>query len=541
MAGPVESRSFIEETLNAQLVGLGLGSLVNASPQAGPRRNKKKLLHRLQQAELRKRHEEQVLQHTIALLEQCLRDPPAATVSEELHSQGMSQRSSHRVAPGRNSARSSQHWNHPESSESSASYARWVVQASDESQEETMMPVLSHREHQRESRHESHRDSHYEKRRESHQLRQTKDRRRETELRFDEASFEPMSMADVPQRRRSKQKSERRHRSISNVSEVSAQGPPLRQRARTDGVPLSPREHQEHLSSISWMLEYDHVKPENLVHPFEPHRALVIHSPVQKMRRQLSNEPLPPVQLYGPEPLPPHQVHPAGRVKSWRTADGPWRSNLPARTNINTVCLEALAPPPPPRRTRSEYSERARSEYSEASLSSDSVSEVDGWCDGGLSEAGGATDGFTNGRRSLQHKIDKAKAVINKCRMTIDMLQYRCAHGEGGVTATDRFTVGEGYHGYASGDEAAQQWPQPTIPGFAQDCCARLLRKCLEGLGPEKFHAARHIVEQSFEDQHHAGLRKQMLGLLGLEKVGFWSLIDQIVHIERSWAVQELG
>merc|ERR1711939_334874 len=79
------------------------------------------------------------------------------------------------------------------------------------------------------------------------------------------------------------------------------------------------------------------------------------------------------------------------------------------------------------------------------------------------------------------------------------------------------------------------------VPAVVQDCIARLVRKCQEGLGSTKFHAAKRALQQSVDASDlPSNVRLRMIGLLGIEKVAFLSLLDQIVHMERRWGAQEV-
>jgi hypothetical protein len=61
----------------------------------------------------------------------------------------------------------------------------------------------------------------------------------------------------------------------------------------------------------------------------------------------------------------------------------------------------------------------------------------------------------------------------------------------------------------------------------------------LESLGSEKFQAAKMLLQALVDDNPAEVARRRMLELLGLENIGFYSLIDQIVYMERKWGTQE--
>merc|ERR1712010_198424 len=92
--------------------------------------------------------------------------------------------------------------------------------------------------------------------------------------------------------------------------------------------------------------------------------------------------------------------------------------------------------------------------------------------------------------------------------------------------------------GGGSDDDSVQcREARPVAPPIVQDCVARLTRRCLESLGSDKFQAAKMLL-QALVDNNPAEVRRRMLELLGMENIGFYSLIDQIVYMERKWGTQ---
>jgi hypothetical protein len=182
--------------------------------------------------------------------------------------------------------------------------------------------------------------------------------------------------------------------------------------------------------------------------------------------------------------------------------------------------------------------------------------------------------------QALQQRIDQCEAAIYKHRLTIEMLKYSAEEEtsgadapfvertalappaassssfaslpDGGVTAGFMLpgsTMGEeATHAHTNWQALAVQ-PLPglgtsrkcvTAPAVVQDIAARLMRRCVEGLGNEKFHAARRSLQASFDAAElPINIRQQMLDLLGVDKIGFLSLLDQLVHMERRWGSQE--
>jgi len=205
---------------------------------------------------------------------------------------------------------------------------------------------------------------------------------------------------------------------------------------------------------------------------------------------------------------------------------------------------------------------RREPDYSEGdSYSSASLSEVEEWDT--FSEASSTGEGQAPGRhQALQHRIDACQAAIYRHRMTIEMLQYgfeQDSEADPGVVERSNFAPPpEVLHAVASGDEGLmgqQPGQQPgqqvgtarrmggqVAPAVVQDCTARLVRRCLEGLGSEKFQAARRCLQASLDAAEvPANVRMRMVDLLGLEKIGFLSLIDQLVHMERRRGAQDPG
>merc|ERR1719458_2239246 len=82
--------------------------------------------------------------------------------------------------------------------------------------------------------------------------------------------------------------------------------------------------------------------------------------------------------------------------------------------------------------------------------------------------------------------------------------------------------------------------PGPSTPAVVRDFAARLQRRCLEGLGAEKLRAARRRLRDATDAaEAPEEIRQQLIELLGLDKIGFLSLLDQMVHLERRWGAQE--
>ncbi|CAE7029177.1 KTR2 [Symbiodinium sp. CCMP2592] len=79
--------------------------------------------------------------------------------------------------------------------------------------------------------------------------------------------------------------------------------------------------------------------------------------------------------------------------------------------------------------------------------------------------------------------------------------------------------------------------------GFAELDDPLILALIDSGLLTPKWQPeARRLVEESLDaDEVPSSLRTRMLQLLGNEKIGFFSLIDQLVHMDRCWGGQEMA
>jgi len=194
--------------------------------------------------------------------------------------------------------------------------------------------------------------------------------------------------------------------------------------------------------------------------------------------------------------------------------------------------------------------------------------------DDGLSDVGSRTGASDEEVRRhsqvVQQRIDACRAAIYRHKMTIETLQYSFA--EEGQDISDQPVVplssipAHGSAVYGSKgmlqlrDRAGSQLLAPDTVGAPQDSrcragtpavvvdrIARLKRRCVEGLGSEQFQAARQCLQALLNAGEVAeAVRSEMLGKLGLEKIGFYSLIDQIVYMECRWghgdaAPQELA
>jgi hypothetical protein len=166
--------------------------------------------------------------------------------------------------------------------------------------------------------------------------------------------------------------------------------------------------------------------------------------------------------------------------------------------------------------------------------------------DDALSDAGGkqlVTDEQVRRQSKIvQQRIDACRAAIYRHKMTIDSLQYTVSQQQ---EHQDQFSM-QSYHEqvtqYRTGSKAFLQDVDRRIPATVQDRIKRLRRSCVDGLGSDVFQDARQCL-QSLLDSGAAGqaIRAVMLDKLGLDKIGFYSLIDQIVYMEWRFGAQELA
>lgn len=151
--------------------------------------------------------------------------------------------------------------------------------------------------------------------------------------------------------------------------------------------------------------------------------------------------------------------------------------------------------------------------------------------------------------RVVQQRIARCQSAINRHEMTIGMLQYTFAQERPQNPAADSQPLdltgdsSDASIGVVSDDDAvhgrrAGGAARPAAPPIVQDCIARLTRRCLEALGSDKLQAAKMLL-QALDDNPAEVARRRMMELLGLENIGFYSMIDQIVYMERKWGTQE--
>jgi len=507
-AGPSEAKFATERTMVEQLTVLGLGGLVNCP---GPRRDRRRLLQRLEKAERRKEREEEVLEKTAALLERCLREPGTLTRAVRSSSPSYIPAAVGQEPEVDDSSFDGPRHLAPAALEPAPEMLHSHIEAEPCDSQDTLFPVMSHRDRMNVQRER---------------------RRTEDEPRFGEAAHRIRSENVVPMRARGQSDLYGRPPGGEGMIAAEGSGRPMRQRARTEDIlpsDVGPPGHHEASSrgtSMSWLLDHSHIRKDNIVHPFHNCRPKVVHSPRRPGPRNSLLGPSPPLPHYG-EPVPPHAAPPSSMWSGWRsTGEAPPQLMRPS----NSVRLESL--------TADQFPSQPQSEDSD---SSGSLSELED----GLSDASASnwdSDELSRRRsQQLQQRIDQCRAAIYRHRMQIEMLQYSFEQEHSESATMDQ---GVGSDVAVSSSWRVQGGPPHAaacpVPPVVQDCVARLVRRCSEGLGGEKFQAARRCLQASLDAaEGPTGVRLRMLDLLGDSHIGFLSLIDQIVHMERRWGVQD--
>lgn len=307
--------------------------------------------------------------------------------------------------------------------------------------------------------------------------------------------------------------------------------------------------------------------PEQLANPFRTRRPNVLHTPRQRVpngdacaqganrhsrsRAESINMPCPPPARHS-EPVPPSN----GPIHRWNHWGGDHGSTGVTSRSLHSVCLESLADQP---------NVAEHSEESEFSGSLSDGSDVGcGW---------GDDEQLRRQSQGVQRRIVRCRAMIATQSSTIEALQRACAGAQSASEsatgdgcpaaplevddARQRFQLAaaarrpalEAPPGGASGASGllrggagllAPPRAAASAPAVVRERLARLRRCCLEGLGIDTFQAARGYLQSLLDTQEVAtAVRERMLEMLGLDKIGYFALIDQIVHMEHLWGVHE--
>lgn len=323
---------------------------------------------------------------------------------------------------------------------------------------------------------------------------------------------------------------------------------------------------------LSPLIDYAHATADEQGAPFRIGRPVVARTPRQRLpssdrmnsegqcvgtrsRGHSSGMPFPPPARHK-EPIPPSQIS-GHKWNHWNGAVDP----VVTSRSLHSVCLESLA---------NEHHIPEHSEVSECSGSHSDINGSDGCTSG--ERLGRASSDEQLRRQSLgvQRRIAQCRAVISKHKSTIEALQGAClceqtASGRSGMdffgdglrTPASATTAGAadcgGMPPPPSGGPVVRRRkksdlkPTPSLaaapaPAMVQDRVARLRRRCQDGLGVDKFEAVRQCLQGLVTaDVAAAVARERMLDMLGADKIGFYALVDQIVHMEQRWGVDPPG
>merc|ERR1712178_682427 len=324
----------------------------------------------------------------------------------------------------------------------------------------------------------------------------------------------------------------------SHRSRMAAKETPQPANGSTSQQPVLPHlplgTNNSHGTPLSPLLGYDHIKPQNLANPFQSCHPNVVHTP---RRQRFASEPKPPRPQFGhhQEPAPPHEApHPTSSRWSHFSRNDSGQSFQTSRS-LHSVCLDALS---------SDGFDRLP-EHSEDSGPEGSPNHSDD----GLADVGRRS--FASDEQVRRHslvgltRIDACRAAICRHKMTIETLQYSFAQ-DGHEVAEQLPTHGlelppqlrdrAATESFAHLDGGESRRRGGGTPAIVLDRITRLRRRCLEGLGDELFQATRHCLQTLLDAGEVAeAVRSAMLDKLGMEKIGFYSLIDQIVYMECRW------
>jgi len=515
-----EARVEAEQVLTEQLASLGLSRLIN-HVDGGHTKDSRKLQQRLEHVENRRRREEQTLhrlEHSAAFAQQ-----------EHRNNNGTDGRfSEHRISNGHGYVTASSVSSTAGFKSKGLNNVQYGEPPMDWAAGDGMGSSRFWAEPHSVNGGDIRRDGGHSARR--HEAREVHPR---FDLDDDRASFHKAERRSTNGRR---QRSMSPARTATEAMAPPGNAPerPVRLRALTElqSVQHSPRDSQPSDPSLSPLLGYKHITPANLANPFQPCRPKVVNSPKRgnsptsrkSSHYDLHNqrghdvEPRPPPPQFGKAP-PPSNGPPQRQWNHMRNNDGP----MMASRSVHSVCLESLNFD----RTTRDLSEDSQDMFSDGALS-DALP-----LDTGLSWGGGHEP------EGLQQRIENCRAALSRRHMTIETLQYRLAEAQaaesGDWSALPAELPSSSRH--HPGEAALPR--KPAMPAIVHDRLARSIRCCVEGLGLERFQAAKQCLQALLDAAEVPQvLRQHMLDQLGLDNIGYYSLIDQIVHMERRWGAE---
>lgn len=303
--------------------------------------------------------------------------------------------------------------------------------------------------------------------------------------------------------------------------------------ASTFGTPRY-REAATPPRELSVLLDFDHVTSANLRNPFKSHRAAVVHTPRRQRSAHALTDPRPP--LPQSEPSPPHVGPPP---RQWSQLQ--LRQSTPhlhtSRAALNNVSLEALS-------TAQNLREPSESSSGSGTHSEGAFSEYD--------RRSGSAEHIAKRKEQAQSRMEYYKASICRHRMQMETLQNKYAQEQASEDARERAAREQDdgerndraaafLEDGARPDQASPGRQRRAMPVVVEDQLARIVRRCTDGLGHERLAAAKrclHVLTDGGEEA--LNMRRHMRQTLGEDKIGFYSLIDQIVYIERHWGEEDL-
>mmetsp|Transcript_106628 Transcript_106628/g.340235 ORF Transcript_106628/g.340235 Transcript_106628/m.340235 type:complete len:935 (-) Transcript_106628:106-2910(-) len=295
------------------------------------------------------------------------------------------------------------------------------------------------------------------------------------------------------------------------------------------------------------LVDYAHLTSDRLAKPLRSHRPPVMKTPRSRFQSSdsvghdlgphaprlrtktsvsIGELPCPPAVRCG-EPLPPSKV-PRHRWNHWGAGGGDISNAGVTSRSLHSIYLESLP------------DQHHVPEHSDESDVSNSCSEVS---DGGLGSTRTASDEqLYRQSQDVQERISLWRAQISKHKITLEALQEAYADECLPTKISGKHFGARDAAPSLSPAPAPAQPPAAAAPALVQDRVARLRRRCLEGLGSETFQAARECLQSLLNtDEVASSIRERMLEMLGLDKIGYYSMIDQIVHLEQRWGSQERG
>lgn len=575
-----EHQQGTSSVIHEQLASIGLGALVNAG---GPtRKDQQKVLQRLEKAKNKRRKKEE----TLRFLEDSL-----AQLDGSLRNQGQHSHRDTRKSRGTHSPSRSSHDDRKsfEDRRSSTHGKMSVRSASEDALQELNSPSRDrpHRSKDHVSSsstahagwrsEEAHRPSKQRPARRperiammagqpayqqdiasqrDHVLQQKELKRREEQRRFEEEA------RGIREENLAHQRAwvHGRHQTSSAMKSAfgnNHEGDPAR---ALGGAILRPPHNGRSLGGLSPppMMEHEHSAQDDQYNPFSTSRTAgpkIMH--ISKRHRH-HHEPAAPVPPRYGSPMPPQNVPPRNSGNHWRQAGVSASGDDHQLRSVRSVtCLEALNIERMPQ--NDDYSEDS---HSSAAFSDRSLSDI--------SEDGDWDPNHEHLKQQVQamyQQIDQCRAAIYRHKMTEETYEYQMTFEQQENQERQRNREADRDHAESEWDNAYRDGDPdlgvvaPPIqehrsnhhpgvlkssrgqaPVLVQDRMALLSRRCVEGLGQERFQHARRQLQMAHEGppMDDVSLREMMVDALGEENIGFFALISQIIFMEVRYNRREL-